>query len=158
MAKQGKVKQAKYLGRTWEAHGKTFYVHGIAFENGDFGEYSSISDQQTKFVVGQDAFYEMSGEPGKIKIKPAQDPYDGWSKTGSSSPKPKETPEQKNRGFALSYAKDIVIARLQSKGYEFDEMELLQLADSFNQWLNNEHKEAFKEELPPTKPEDELPF
>ena len=168
MIKQGTVKQAKYLGRTWEAHGKTFFVHGIAFDNNDFGEYSSVNEHQTKFVVGQTRFYELAGEPGKIKIKPADDPndpYGGWTKSGLKEYTPK--PDDKNRGFALSYAKDITIGRMErEEGYNFDELELLQLADTFNNWLNNFKPEVTEapqsrevaEEPPNFNPEDKLPF
>jgi hypothetical protein len=159
MEKTSKVKQAKYLNKTWENHYGTFHVHGIAFENGDFGEYSSVHPEQDKFVVGQLATYNMTGEPGKQKIKPVNPKMYG-DRHGEGFSKPKETKNDRNKSFALAYAKDIVIAQIRC-GNEWDEMELLQLAETFNAWLNGESKKETLDPAPKEEhhtPSDDLPF
>ena len=107
MSKTSKVTRADYYsGHDWESHGKTFYVHEIEFENGDSGEYSSISQEQNKFVVGQEVEYELM--PGKgdyaAKIKPVQSGGNfssggGGGYRGGSKTDP--------RTMILSYAKDM---------------------------------------------------
>lgn len=152
MIKQGTVKQAKYLGRTWEAHNKTFYVHGIAFENGDFGEYSSVSDQQNKFAVGLEVRYEITGEPGKVKIKPVHDLPEGGTPFNTPSAF-KEAPKDKNRGFALSYAKDFICAQIATGSKELGPADVLLIAEDFNNWLNNDQDPQSR----PAKPDPDLP-
>ena len=163
--KQSKVTQAKYLNKTWSNDYGTFHVHGIAFENGDFGEYSSKSIEQDYFVVGQSSTYEMTGTPGRQKIKPVAPDQQSFVSGGPSIPKdqPRQSKDDKNRAFALSYAKDIVIGFLNNsdvREYTFDEMELLQLAETFNAWLNGEKKQEPIESqpIPEEDPTDDLPF
>ena len=49
----------------------TFYKYEIAFENGDSGEYSSKSDNQNKFIQGQETYYTADqNQNGYWKIKP----------------------------------------------------------------------------------------
>lgn len=57
---KSKVTQATSNG-TWNGKdGTTYYRYEIHFENGDYGEYSSKSANQDKFVVGQEAEYTRS--------------------------------------------------------------------------------------------------
>ena len=66
--KTSKVTQVQSNG-TWEGNYGMMYKFEVTFENGDCGEYSSKSEQQTKFVEGQEANYEFIG--GKFpKVKP----------------------------------------------------------------------------------------
>jgi len=66
--KTSKVTQVQSNG-TWEGNYGMMYKFEVTFENGDCGEYSSKSEQQTKFVEGQSADYEFIG--GKFpKVKP----------------------------------------------------------------------------------------
>ena len=154
--KQSIVKQAKYLNKTWSNDYGTFHVHGIAFENGDFGEYSSKDQVQDKFIEGQSSTYEMTGSPGRQKIKPVAPDQQSFVSGGPSLPK--QSKDDKNRAFALSYAKDIACANL--AGWKLDEMELLQLAETFNAFLNGEKKQEPIESAPIPKedPTDDLPF
>tara|TARA_B100000963_G_C22390399_1_gene564236 strand:- start:198 stop:566 length:369 start_codon:yes stop_codon:yes gene_type:complete len=47
---------------------KTFYRFEIEMENGDVGQYSSIKENQDKFIVGQSVDYEyIGGDFPKIK-------------------------------------------------------------------------------------------
>jgi len=66
--KKGKVKQVQSNG-TWEGNYGMMYKFEVTFENGDCGEYSSKSEQQTKFIEGEETEYEFTG--GKFpKVKP----------------------------------------------------------------------------------------
>ena len=50
MVKKSKVQSVKFT-KTWKnKEGKVFYSYAIEMENGDKGEYSSISDSQEKFL------------------------------------------------------------------------------------------------------------
>ena len=153
--KQSIVKRATHLpDKTWSNEYGTFYVHGIVMENGDFGEYSSKSEVQEYFIAGQQATYELSGVPGRQKIKPVAPDHKSFVSGGPSIPKdpPKQKQDDRNKSFALAYAKDIACANLPN--WQLDEMELLQLAETFNAWLNGEKKEE-----PIAKdPSDDLPF
>ena len=69
MVKKSKVKNVQGTGTWKNQEGKVFYKYEVEMENGDIGEYSSISDSQDKFVKGEDAEYNFTD--GKFpKIKP----------------------------------------------------------------------------------------
>jgi hypothetical protein len=66
--KKSKVTRVTSNG-TWEGKFGMMYKFEVSFENGDTGEYSSKSQDQTKFVEGQEAEYEYTD--GKFpKVKP----------------------------------------------------------------------------------------
>ena len=66
--KTDKVKRVTPSG-TWDGKFGLMYKFEVEFENGDCGEYSSKSQEQTKFVEGQSADYEFTA--GKFpKVKP----------------------------------------------------------------------------------------
>ncbi len=69
MTKKSKVTQAQADG-TWNGKYGLMYKYEIAFENGDTGEYSSKSENQNKFVVGQEAEYTLEAGQYGNKIKP----------------------------------------------------------------------------------------
>lgn len=71
---RSKVVKAEYK-RSWTTKDgtKTYFSFDIEFENGDAGEYSSISEQQKFFVPGQEAEYEVdTSNPKYPKIKPVR--------------------------------------------------------------------------------------
>ena len=68
MAK-GKVLKAEPNG-SWEGQYGVLYKYTILFDNGDQGEYSSKSDDQNKFVVGEEVEYERIDKGKYIHIKP----------------------------------------------------------------------------------------
>ena len=68
MAKS-KVLKAEPNG-SWEGQNGTLYKYTILFDNGDQGEYSSKSDDQNKFVVGEEVEYERIDKGKYIHIKP----------------------------------------------------------------------------------------
>ena len=52
----------------WEGRYGVMFKHEITFDNGDCGEYSSKSENQNKFIVGQETSYEfIDGKFPKVK-------------------------------------------------------------------------------------------
>lgn len=74
MEKQSKVTNVAANG-TWNGQYGTMYKFEVSFENGDTGEYLSKSQDQNKFVVGNEAAYTItSREHGGrtfYNVKPA---------------------------------------------------------------------------------------
>tara|TARA_R100000231_G_scaffold139628_1_gene121768 strand:- start:3102 stop:3581 length:480 start_codon:yes stop_codon:yes gene_type:complete len=70
MEKRSTVKSVQSNG-TFDFNGKTFYKYEIEMENGDVGEYNSISEKQSNFIVdvAVDYIYDQS-KPQYPKIKP----------------------------------------------------------------------------------------
>ncbi len=65
--KTSKVKRVTGNG-TWEGNYGMMYKFEVEFENGDCGEYSSKTENQTKFVAGEEANYEfIDGKFPKVK-------------------------------------------------------------------------------------------
>lgn len=84
--KKSVVKTVQGSG-TWETKKepiKTFYKYEIEMENGDTGEYSSISESQDKFVEGAEVEYIYTGgEYPKIKPYYNNPPNSSYSYSSS---------------------------------------------------------------------------
>lgn len=81
--KTSKVVGAENLG-TW----RDLFKHHITMENGDIGTYFSKSEQQNKFVIGEQVDYLWDGPKNRIK------PYFEQSQqTNTFTSKPKEDRE-----------------------------------------------------------------
>lgn len=97
-------------------YGETSYI--ITFENGDSGFYNSKSEDQKTFVIGQEAEYDIEkkvGSTGKEYFKitvPAEQKSGGGFKGGS---KPQIDPRIQMISFAMSYCKDLVVAKVITK-------------------------------------------
>tara|TARA_R110002020_G_scaffold33808_4_gene102705 strand:- start:500 stop:943 length:444 start_codon:yes stop_codon:yes gene_type:complete len=77
--KTDKVKRVTANG-TWEGKFGMMYKFEVEFENGDCGEYSSKSKDQTKFIEGQNADYEfIDGKFPKVKPFYAQPQSNGMT-------------------------------------------------------------------------------
>ena len=67
MIKTSTVKSVQANG-TWEGKFGMMYKFEVEFENEDFGEYSSKTQDQNKFVTGQEMEYEfIDGHFPKVK-------------------------------------------------------------------------------------------
>ena len=155
--KKSKVKQVQPNG-TWEGNYGMMYKFEITFENGDAGEYSSKSEQQTKFIEGQESEYEFTG--GKFpKVKPYYAPPSG----GQSYYKKDDSVEDLIvRQSSLKAAVDYC------KGNNCSPEEVCETADIFVNWVKEDllpSKEQCREvyvtpnDLPlKTKGKDDLPF
>jgi len=58
MTKTSIVKDIKSAGEPYQGQYGTLYGFYVTFENGDNGKYNSKSQDQNKFVVGQEATYD----------------------------------------------------------------------------------------------------
>tara|TARA_R110001606_G_scaffold397930_2_gene575755 strand:- start:1246 stop:1629 length:384 start_codon:yes stop_codon:yes gene_type:complete len=68
MVKKSIVKNVQSNGTWKNKENKLFYKYEIEMANGDIGEYSSISENQVKFVEGIEVEYNFTaGEFPKIK-------------------------------------------------------------------------------------------
>ena len=146
-AKKSKVIGVQANG-TWESKYGMFYKFEVDFENGDGGEYSSKSQTQNKFVMGQEAWYTIEGEGKFKKIKPAQLPEQqssGGNFKGGYQKSP-ETSAQIARMNALTNAVNYVLAKGST---EVGELEIMQLASAFEDFIiNGLSKSSVKNETP----------
>ena len=109
--KKSKVAKILHNTRSYSTQNGTFYCHQITFENGDSGTYDSKTETCQKFTEGNEASYtietKVNGQYTYVKIKPAVElipnaPIGFKTKSGS------------DESFALSYAKDLGCALLDS--------------------------------------------
>jgi hypothetical protein len=109
-----------------------FYGHTVAFDNGDEGVYSSKSENQDKFVVGQNADYEIQdGGNYPDKIKAVQQQGGGGGGRRGTSP---EERKGINACNALNNACTLAsasIGNMESVG------DVLKWADKFWDWLES---------------------
>jgi len=118
MEKTSKVVSVKNVG-TWDSQNGILHKFDLTFDNGDAGQYLSKSEDQTKFVEGQEAKYTIETNKGGYQtIKPVYE--QGGFKKGGYTPEP---PEQKFIGFAYSYTKDLICA---------GKLEVVQFIDAAN--------------------------
>ena len=81
----------------------------IEYSNGDKGFYSTKSEEQTKFVAGKDAEYEIEEKQSKkggvyykITLPGEAQPFKGG--------RPQIEPRVQMISFAMSYTKDLIVA------------------------------------------------
>jgi hypothetical protein len=91
------------------------YKFQVSFANGDVAEYNAKTQNQTKFVVGQEVDYVLTDREyqGTIyyKCKPAEVQQGGFSGGGFQAPKPKDPDTGKHimRMSVLKGAGDLAI-------------------------------------------------
>ena len=90
MTKTSIVKDIKSAGQPYEGQYGTLYGFYVTFENGDNGKYNSKSQDQTKFVVGQEATYDYIPREYQGKtyytVKPVNPQYANVTPTTSAAP------------------------------------------------------------------------
>ena len=148
--KKSVVKNVQANG-TWDSKrdGKMYYKHEIEFENGDMGEYSSVKQDQDKFVVGQEVDYEHHTNTGEYgaqftKIKPIYSPpsNNGFSKNGSTMSKEEWAKKDAMKQYSISKQCSLKAA------VEFysdikqpsivDKEDVICLAKYFHDWLQDD--------------------
>lgn len=103
---KAEIKKAEFQ-KEYESKFGTLYLHKIWY-NDTFGFYSSKVQNQNKFVKGQEAEFTEEAMTGKngpyTKIKPLQQ--------GRQSNFGRALKREQSRysGFAMAYAKDLVVA------------------------------------------------
>lgn len=108
-SKKAVVSSATYK-KSFESKGTTFFQHEIEFNNGDKGQYVSKAFEQSKFVQGQEVEYTIEKVENNgytnYRIKPKElDSIGGGNFKGGG-----KQFTHNNKGFALSYGKDITVA------------------------------------------------
>ena len=105
--KKSIVKSVQSNGTWTNKEGKEFYKYEISMEDGNVGEYSSISDSQEKFVKGKEVEYNYTGgDYPKIK------PYYNNPTAGNYSYTPKSNAdEQIARSVGIKAATELGIAQ-----------------------------------------------
>jgi len=112
---QIKIKSAEL---TWKSNDGTRKIYSVVAEEGTFKTFSdAIGSAQPGATLNVEV-YEREGKRGPEKfLKSAQGQTPGPNKV--YAPIPGQTPDDRNRGFAAAYAKDICVAYIE-KGKEWD--------------------------------------
>jgi len=110
METRSKVTQVAGMG-TWDSQYGTLYKFEVHFENGDYGTYMSKSQDQNKFVIGQEATYTRESKQGTggamyYTIKPVMAQQQFGSKPAYQ--KDPETEKRIARMSVLKVAGDLV--------------------------------------------------
>ena len=88
MTKTSIVKDIKSAGEPYTGQYGTLYGFYVTFENGDNGKYNSKSENQNKFVVGQEATYDYIPREYNGKtyytVKPVNPQYAAPTSGGSA--------------------------------------------------------------------------
>jgi hypothetical protein len=102
MTKTSIVKDIKSAGQPYEGQYGTLYGFYVTFENGDNGKYNSKSQDQTKFVIGQEATYDYIPREYNGKtyytVKPVNPQYANVTPSGGTSA-PKGTHTSKDESI-----------------------------------------------------------
>lgn len=110
MEKTSKVIKVTGNG-TWNSQYGTMYKFEVEFANFDIGEYSSKSKDQTNFVVGQEATYDITSREYQgntfYTIKPVKAPAPSFGGGGKYDA---ETSKKIARMSVLKCATDLIIA------------------------------------------------
>jgi len=141
MIKTSKVKSVQANG-TWEGKFGMMYKFEVEFENEDFGEYSSKTQDQNKFVIGQEMEYEFI-DGHFPKVKPVY-----------------QKPDFASNGFSGGYKKDDNVQKLIVKqsslkaavdycsGGNFEPNQVLSIAREFVDWVMEDKKPDENNEMP----------
>ena len=143
--KKSVVKSVQANGTWTNKEGKEFYKYEIVMDNGDVGEYSSISDSQEKFVEGKEVEYNYIGGDYP-KIKPYYSNPTSSNYTYLTSGTPSNADEQIARSVGIKAATDLAIA----KGLELNE--LLETAKILSDFILKDTKVEKKTD------ENDMPF
>jgi hypothetical protein len=133
------------------------YKFQISFANGDVAEYNAKTQNQTKFVVGQEVDYVLTDREyqGTIyyKCKPAEVQQGGFSGGGFQAPKPKDPDTGKHimRMSVLKVAGDLAI------NGNIKLHEVLAYAQIFEQYVLT-GTDTLSQYKPIAKGSDDLPF
>lgn len=160
MEKTDVVKSVQSNG-TFEFNGKTFYKYEVQMENGDVGEYNSISENQNNFIAGKvvNYLYDVS-KPQYPKIKPIYNFSGSPKNNGDYQNKQKaqrgdDVQKMIVKQSCLKAAVDYVGPNSQYANVK----EVTKIAQFFVDWVYDvESKEEKYLEVKPKKETTDLPF
>ena len=141
MIKTSTVKSVQANG-TWEGKFGMMYKFEVEFENEDFGEYSSKTQDQNKFVIGQEMEYEFI-DGHFPKVKPVyQKPY--FASNGFSGGYKKDDNVQKMivKQSSLKSAVDFC------SGGNCSPSDVIKVAQEFVDWVMEDKKPDENNEMP----------
>ena len=141
MIKKSTVKSVQANG-TWEGKFGMMYKFEVEFENEDSGEYSSKTQDQTKFVIGQEMEYEYI-DGHFPKVKPVYQKPD-FASNGVSG------------GFKEDPKKQKIIAKLSTlktaqefcNGGNCSTSDVIRVAQEFVDWVMEDKKPDENNEMP----------
>lgn len=136
--KKAKVVAVNPQGDYQLKDGRTLYKFALTFDNGDTGEYSSVKPDQTKFVVGMEAEYELNATQYGNRIKPVYSQGGGFSGGGYSSGGYSSGSDDKQRMIVKQSSLKAAVDFLKDKGAK--STDVLKIADSFVSWVLEEDK------------------
>ena len=144
MEKISTVKSVQSNG-TFEWQDKIFYKFEVQFENGDCGDYNTVTENQTKFVEGQETKYQYdTSKPNYPKVKPV------WGQvTGGNFTPRKADPHKEQiivKQVCLKVAAEI-IGKPQPA-------EIIKMAEIFKAWVLEDKKPT----KAPARETTDLPF
>lgn len=125
MEKTSKIQSVEMLQEwTHQASGDTMYPHKVMFENGDIA--IANKKKPNAYTVGQEIKYTLQGQDnqGNWKFKEVQQKQN-WNRGGKQGGP---------ASFALSYAKDLAVARI-NNGTTTSSQDVLKVASEFTKWL-----------------------
>ena len=141
MIKTSTVKSVQANG-TWEGKFGMMYKFEVEFENEDFGEYSSKTQDQNKFVIGQEMEYEFI-DGHFPKVKPVY-----------------QKPDFASNGFSGGYKKDDNVQKMIVKqsslksavdfcsGGNGSPSDVIKVAQEFVDWVMEDKKPDENNEMP----------
>ena len=141
MIKTSTVKNVQANG-TWEGKFGVMYKFEVEFENEDFGEYSSKTQDQNKFVIGQEMEYEFI-DGHFPKVKPVY-----------------QKPDFASNGFSGGYKKDDNVQKMIVKqsslksavdfcsGGNCSPSDVIKVAQEFVDWVMEDKKPDENNEMP----------
>lgn len=113
--------------------GKTLYKFFVSMDNGDSGEYSSVKADQDKFLVGQEAEYELNSTQYGNRIKPVYNQSGGFSGGDYSKPSYSSGGDDKQKMIVKQSCLKAAVELLKDKGAK--STDVLKVADSFVAWV-----------------------
>lgn len=137
--KKGKVVAVNPQGDYQLKDGRTLYKFVLTFDNGDTGEYSSVKPDQNKFVVGQEAEYELNATQYGNRIKPVYSQGGGFSGGGYSGGKYSAGSDDKQKMIVKQSCLKAAVDLLKDKGAK--STDVLKIADSFVNWVLESDKQ-----------------
>lgn len=134
---------------TWDSKYGTMYKFEVHFENGDYGEYNSKSQDQTKMVVGQEVEYTRTSREYNGNMYYTIKPVQPQSFGGGYKGKDPKTEGRIVRMNVLQRAVDLCIAG------KVGLADIKSTAEGLEKWVLGE--EVAKPQQPPQEAND-LPF
>jgi len=130
---------------TWEGKFGVMYKNAVEMENGDCGEYSSKSKDQTKFVIGQEVEYEYHAHDSFPKIKPHSTFVPGGNGRGVPPQMSGDIQDKIVKQTSMKCASEIAGAYI-SRGQDVTIDDIKEMATKLADWVNSKKEEEASKE------------